>query len=446
MRIKNESMRNRTNSKRRGERGQTIILVAVSLVSLMAMAALAIDVVTFYVARSEAQRAADAAALAGAKGLADSGVTTLQPGDANLGQVKVLATQMANAQIAAILLVNTVAGRPVPLPVPLIDFTTHGNSNPLITVTVQQTGLPTFFARIWGRTATTVQASATAEAYNPSNNSTFTPIAPLSVKPWLMANLDPNAAVAGTPFVDPSNNTEPANIVGSTFNLTSDCNASMLGSCTLIDTPPKIRNPGQVDYLPALVTPDSGKNVCPSCQGASDYERAIECADVATQYTCGTAGASWDNTVNPGAGGASSISSAGAQCLTHAVGTGLSNGQDSLSYPVLYPNGPPVITAGQGGFGGSQVSTSSSIVTIPIIDQNNINGSSVNIVGFLQGFINQVECCTVLPPPPPPTVNAGDINITVLNVAGCSGASNGATPVVGGSGTSPVPVRLITTP
>src|SRR5580692_173997 len=97
MRIKNESMRNRTNSKRRGERGQTIILVAVSLVSLMAMAALAIDVVTFYVARSEAQRAADAAALAGAKGLADSGVTTLQHGDANLGQVKVLAPQMAKA-------------------------------------------------------------------------------------------------------------------------------------------------------------------------------------------------------------------------------------------------------------------------------------------------------------------------------------------------------------
>ncbi len=65
--------------RRSGERGQTIILVAVSLVSLLAMAALAIDVVTLYVARSEMQRAADAAALAGAKAFVDSGVTSWRP-------------------------------------------------------------------------------------------------------------------------------------------------------------------------------------------------------------------------------------------------------------------------------------------------------------------------------------------------------------------------------
>ena len=53
--------------QRRQERGQTILLVAISLVSLLAMAALAIDVVTLYVASSQIQRAADAAALAGAK-------------------------------------------------------------------------------------------------------------------------------------------------------------------------------------------------------------------------------------------------------------------------------------------------------------------------------------------------------------------------------------------
>ena len=58
-----------TNRRRQGERGQTIVLVAVSLVTLLAMAALAVDVVTLYVARSEMQRAADAAALAAAKRL-----------------------------------------------------------------------------------------------------------------------------------------------------------------------------------------------------------------------------------------------------------------------------------------------------------------------------------------------------------------------------------------
>ena len=39
--------------RRHHERGQTIILVAISIVSLLAMAALAIDVVTLYAARSE---------------------------------------------------------------------------------------------------------------------------------------------------------------------------------------------------------------------------------------------------------------------------------------------------------------------------------------------------------------------------------------------------------
>ena len=47
--------------RNRGERGQTIILVAVSVVSLLAMAALAVDVVTLYVAKGEIQHAADAA-------------------------------------------------------------------------------------------------------------------------------------------------------------------------------------------------------------------------------------------------------------------------------------------------------------------------------------------------------------------------------------------------
>jgi len=41
-----------TIRRRRGERGQTIVLVAVNLVTLLAMAALAVDVVTLYVARS----------------------------------------------------------------------------------------------------------------------------------------------------------------------------------------------------------------------------------------------------------------------------------------------------------------------------------------------------------------------------------------------------------
>jgi Flp pilus assembly protein TadG len=66
--------------RRRREHGQTIILVAVAMVGLLGMVALAIDVVTLYVARSEMQRAADAAALAGAPcGGAGCGTNQFRP-------------------------------------------------------------------------------------------------------------------------------------------------------------------------------------------------------------------------------------------------------------------------------------------------------------------------------------------------------------------------------
>ena len=90
--------------------GQTIILVAISLVSLLAMAALAIDIVTLYLARSEIQRAADAAALAGAKAIADSGITTFLTTDPKFTTVQSWATTAATDQINAVLQNNLVAG------------------------------------------------------------------------------------------------------------------------------------------------------------------------------------------------------------------------------------------------------------------------------------------------------------------------------------------------
>src|SRR5438034_9111864 len=61
---------------RRQERGVTIVLMAACLMALVAMAALAIDVVSLYVASTQAQRAANAAALAGARAFASSGYTS----------------------------------------------------------------------------------------------------------------------------------------------------------------------------------------------------------------------------------------------------------------------------------------------------------------------------------------------------------------------------------
>ncbi|MGB7599790.1 MAG: pilus assembly protein TadG-related protein, partial [Candidatus Sulfotelmatobacter sp.] len=49
------------------QRGFTMALVAISMVAIISMAALSIDLGTLYEAKAEAQRAADAAALAAAQ-------------------------------------------------------------------------------------------------------------------------------------------------------------------------------------------------------------------------------------------------------------------------------------------------------------------------------------------------------------------------------------------
>src|SRR5215472_4992364 len=57
------------------EKGVTMVLVALAMVGVIAMAALSIDVITIYLARAEAQRSADTAALAAARVISLSGIT-----------------------------------------------------------------------------------------------------------------------------------------------------------------------------------------------------------------------------------------------------------------------------------------------------------------------------------------------------------------------------------
>jgi len=284
-----------TSHTKSNERGQTLVLVALTLVSLLAMAALAIDVVTLYVAKSEAQRAADAAALAGAKAFVDSGVTT----DPTNSSLQTLAQAMATAIINAMIGENKVAGTaPQLASAPSFDFSQDGN--PRITVTVQRTDLPIFFARIWGGTLANVSASATAEAYNASNSQTITgnlvPIAPRCVKPFLVPNRDP---LDNLPFVDTTTGkVTRSGFVGEVIKggLQLGCKSSPNTSCALKNNPP---DPGF--YVPALVTANT-TNLCPSCSaGTSNYEQSIGCCDV-TPYSCGgpTSIATVDFGINPG--------------------------------------------------------------------------------------------------------------------------------------------------
>ncbi len=181
---------------RKNERGITIVLVAISLLSLLGMAALAIDVSTLYMAHGEAQRAADAAALAGARMFATSGYTsassTLAASDICQTSAVPGAAAAANRQAEAVAAQNLIAGQAAAVQSITCNLTA---ANPQISVTIQRTALPTFFGRIWGGATNSVTATAVAEAYNPSGSAA--PVQVQGVKPWLIPNCDPTNGGAG---------------------------------------------------------------------------------------------------------------------------------------------------------------------------------------------------------------------------------------------------------
>ena len=456
------------------EAGVTILLVAAAIVAIMAMAALSIDVVTLYLANAEAQRAADAAALAGARVLSVSGIT----GDpANVGNTWQLACATA-AQIAKAVgqsaQQNSVGGAAgtvtVSFPNNSDTATCSGGGptaafgvNPLVTVQVQRTDLPTFFARIWGRRGAGVSATATAEAFNSSNSDlvgnsgatgTVTPVQPRCVKPWIVPNFDPGNGPGTLPLVSVANGAinvpgiriggAAPGIVGEQFSLFADC--AVGASCIPPDSTPQANQTlGSFNGLPPPPTPNleyvpgqvpSSSTAVPSCAETSSYQKAVAGCDQSTVYQCGVVnGNTADLSINPG--GSTGDTATAVQCMIHEGAAGATaSGQDTLDNSVY----PFRISAGSSNPLGvtGQITSSTSIVSLPIYDSSagGFGGGGgttpVTIVGFLQVFINWVN-------------PDGSVNVTVLNVAGCG---NGAGKNVGNavSGTSPVPVRLVTPP
>jgi len=457
--MKLKTIRSQTS---RSESGQTIILVAASMVTLLAMAALAIDVVSLYVARNEIQRAADAAALVGAKAIADSGVTSLPPNDGDAGAAEALAGSMATSAITALVNsagFNQVAGGPVTWtnqPLLLVYNDPSGNNltnDVTITVTLQRTNLPSFFSRIWGSRVTTTSATAVAEAYNPANMQSFQPIAPRCVKPWLVVNLDPSPTSPNppVPFIDPTAGAVENNAVGETFYINADCQTANGTGCVPQHLPGADTGKHVVDFLPALLTPGNAQ-MYPSCAGGSDYEQSIAGCDVTpySYYQCGnssnTAQTSWDPGIdpNPKFDLTNSATALATECLIHATGEEGGQGQDTLNGFTPWSSPPAVIATG-GPMAGQPVSTSPSVVTIPIIaTPNQVNNPpyTVTIVGYMQAFVNSLHDFG--------TGNFHDtINITILNIVGCSNTpvANAGNPViVGGNGNSPIAVRLVAPP
>jgi hypothetical protein len=424
---------------RKNERGVTIVLVAISLVALLGMAALAIDVLTLYVAHGEAQRAADAAALAGARMFASSGYTTNSTtlAAADICQTAAAgADAAANRQAEAVAAQNLIGGQPAAVQSVTCNVTA---ANPQIAVTIHRTGLPTFFGRIWGGTANSVTATAMAEAYNPSGSTA--PIQVQGVKPWLIPNCDPTNGApanpdcgAGAYFVSP--------VDGGIEN-----NGSFVGKPITLKYvtgggPPIATPPGTLSYYRLDVPMRPPQPLCPSTSavscdqvGSNDYHDNIACSST-FQYSCGqTVGAGQTVTVGGGSGG---DTNEGTQCLIHASGQGPMLGQDQMT-----TTNPVRITGGDNNpnpvlQGITNISRSDSIVTVPIykgVGNPNLCPGGCSGTGTIMGFLQLGINENVAGAP------NGQVKGVIMNVAGCNpGAGN---PAVSGGGVSPIPVRLI---
>ncbi|HEU5050919.1 MAG TPA: Tad domain-containing protein, partial [Gemmatimonadales bacterium] len=163
----------------RNERGATIALVAVSLTALLGMGALAVDLSMLMKARSDAQRTADAAALAGASAFIDENVALDQ-----LPAARERALEFADS--------NYVGATRVDVDTTGLGTTVDGTrwiveskeaviiiipDSFKVRAIIRRQNIGTFFGRIMGQSLATVSAKAAAEAVNSNGTKCVKPFA-----------------------------------------------------------------------------------------------------------------------------------------------------------------------------------------------------------------------------------------------------------------------------
>ena len=430
--------------KRPDERGVSIVIVAVGMVIVLGIAGLGVDLASLYVGRTQAQRAADAAALAGAQALVTAGCTS-SGGSTISSYCQLLAQQKAKAVGNR----NLIAGVSPGIEDSDITFPSTSTTDPQIQVvaardTNHNNPMPTFFVKIFGIDSANVSATAKAEAFNPSG--TTANVGAQCLKPWLLPNCDqdhpgsnpncpgndyyinPTSGAIQNPGLAPSG-VQGQQIIIKPGDPTSGATASA----------------GK--FWPVFLPAGSVATDCPACAsqntgggGAASgamYRQNIECCNHNT-ITCGA------NTVQPITGNMVGPTEQGVDCLIHEGGTKPNPIGMDIFDPATW-----AITAGTNnpyGYTG-QITNSDSIITIPVYDgQVLCPGNScpstltVNIIGFIQLFIQYEDGS-----------NQGNVYAYVMNVSSCAaGAGSGSGGGTGGGGTtvstggsSPVPVRLI---
>ena len=178
---------------RRSERGSTIAIMAVMLFAMLAMAAFAIDLASLRSARSEAQRAADAIALAGASAFYD-----LPSGDATATDERPDAGPGHRAAERCPRRTRSTSDNPVITPKPNAypgggfvrvvetqDVTLNiipATDSQKVRAWVRHPGVQTFFGGLIGKPYGHVQAMATAWASNEGPT-------PKCLKPFLIPDM-----------------------------------------------------------------------------------------------------------------------------------------------------------------------------------------------------------------------------------------------------------------
>lgn len=450
-----------TTWSRREARGISVMIVALAMVFILGMAGMAIDLASLYVGRSQAQRSADAAALAGAEAWAND--TSCISG--NGSTINSNCQNEADQQAEAVGEQNLVGGVVPNIQNGDISFDLSNTNDPQITVTVRQT-LPTYFIKIFGVDTANVSARATAEAFNPSG--TGIPIGVECVKPWFFANCD------------------QYNTITSEQN-TTDCSPSagyyVLDNGTAIPTvaregayptgvygepitmkpgsPGSAAAPGEY-YAAYIPNTTSMPTSCPSCANtggsggggtgsAAVYRANIECCNE-NPVICGVQNV----TIASSAGNMVGPTNQGVECLIQqSPGCGQDYLQGVSGSPCTATSNPPqsseiptypfTIIPGQNnqmaqGLSSIPMSESNSVVSVPIYKGVLASGqNSVDVIGFMKLFIKYVD-----------QSNQGTVYGYVLDVTACGPGGSGSGSGGSGSGSiidtgATVPVRLIRT-
>lgn len=460
-----------------GERGATLVFFALFLLFLLGSAALAVDLGMLYVARSEAQRTADAAALAGAN-IFTQGCGNNSPSTCGSSTVE---TQAANAAITAAK-ANQVLQQPGSIDcagqssswsysstgcagIQFSDGSGGSWTEPQITVTVQRTGIPLIFAKMFGNNVAQVEAQAVAEADTQAGLIQCP-------NPFLIPNCDPN----------PNNNTNPSGTCNGVGTFVTETSTSPVVS---IPSNPEQYSPSgsapgvygepwtlhyayptqegsnnsvvpsqwaMVDFgssnslntLAGAITacaPDlgcgsqvglhSGNNPQPIDSAVTSLIQHVSCAGYSP---CGTEGqpATWPNAQSP-------YTQDYLQNMTQVPSTANYGAGDY--YPSSNGSCPagqfPFVTGGWNSGSGTVLCSapglSASIITAPVYNgaplcSGNSCGGTVTVVGWVVLFINYSAV----------TSGTETVQANILNVIGCGAASSTSKVAA-----STVPIRLI---